>query len=183
MAVVGPDGSGKTTLIDAALASPLGRHYRFKRFKRYFRRVLFHVRKGTDRNDLEERLLWLILPLAWLTFSLSRGLFGPGSPLVLDRYFYDYFAHHLRDPARPMARVAGYGFWSAVAPRPARLVVAMSPAAVVHARKAEMTVDHIQALYRLYCEQIARARVPRTLFCHTGLDRQVSSQQMVAFLS
>ncbi|MFA7436798.1 hypothetical protein [Castellaniella sp.] len=182
VAVVGPDGSGKTTLIDAALASPVGAGYRFKRFKRYFRRVLFHVRRGTTRNDLEERLLWVILPLAWLTFSVSRGLFGRGSPVVLDRYFYDYFVRHVRDPHRPLERVTAYGFWSAMVPRPERLVVAACPAEVVHARKGEMTIGHIHALYQVYCDQILRARVPRTLFCHTGLDPQVSARQMTAFL-
>lgn len=182
VAVVGPDGSGKTTLIDAAQASAIGRRYRFKRFKRYFRRLLFHVRRGTDRNDLEERLLWLILPLAWCTFTLSRV--WPGvRPMVLDRYFYDYFVRNVRDPQRPLQRIAAYRWCTALSPRPERLVVAACPGEIVHARKAEMLPGHVDALYRMYLDQIVQARVPRTLFCHTGLDPALSCRQMVDFLA
>ncbi len=183
LAVVGPDGSGKTTLIDAARTSAVGRGYSFKRFKRYFRRVLLHLRRQQDRNDLEENMPALILPLAWLTFSVSRLLFGWFKPIVLDRYFYDYLVRNVRHPQLALRTIACYPFVSRLLPKPGALVIAACPATIVHQRKAEMAPANVQALYQVYCDQVLKSGIRKTLFCHTGIDPQVSRQQFIDFLA
>lgn len=180
-AVVGPDGSGKSALIDDIKHGPLGRHFRFQRFKRFFRRPLFYLVQREPRNVRDERMLWLILPVAWTYFSLSRLFTGWRQPLILDRYFYDYFVRNVRSPSLPFRRIASYGVCSALAPRPERLIVASCPAAIIHERKQEMTQEAIAAMYDMYLDQVGRG-LPVTLFCYTGASPEVSRRHVAAFL-
>jgi hypothetical protein len=181
-AVLGPDGSGKSALIEFAKSAPTGARYRFQRFKRFFRRPLWYVVTSEPRNVRDEKVLWLILPVAWLYFCCSRVFTGWRRPLLLDRYFYDYFVRNVRSETEPLRRIAAYGACSALAPRPCALVVAMCPTTVILARKQEMTADAIEGMYELYLDQVRRARVPRTLFCHTGVEQETSARQVVQFL-
>jgi hypothetical protein len=181
-AVVGPDGSGKGTLIDDIKQGPLGKMFRFQRFKRFFRRPLFYWVQREPRNVRDEKLLWLILPVAWTYFSLSRLFTGWRQPLVLDRYFYDYFVRNVRSPTQPLRRIAAYGACSALAPRPDRLIVASCPAATIHERKQEMTQPAIDAMYDMYVDQVTRGWLPLTLFCYTGGSPALSRLHVSEFL-
>jgi hypothetical protein len=155
---------------------------RFQRFKRFFRRPLFYWAQHEPRNVRDEKLLWLILPVAWTYFSLSRLFTGWRQPLVLDRYFYDYFVRNVRSETEPFCRTAAYGLCSALAPRPQRLIVASCPAAVIHGRKQEMTQSSIEAMYDMYLDQVKRGWLPLTLFCYTGASPEVSALHVNVFL-
>jgi hypothetical protein len=181
-AVVGPDGSGKSALIDDIKQGPLGKAFRFQRFKRFFRRPLFYLVQREPRNVRDEKMLWLILPTAWVYFSLSRLFTGWRRPLVLDRYFYDYFVRNVRSETLPFHRIAAYGLCSALTPRPERLIVASCPAEVIHHRKQEMTQPAILAMYDMYLDQVRRGRLPLTLFCYTGASPELSRRHVAAFL-
>jgi hypothetical protein len=181
-AVVGPDGSGKSALIDDIRHGPLGKAFRFQRFKRFFRRPLFYLAQREPRNVRDEKMLWLILPVAWVYFSLSRLFTGWRRPLVLDRYFYDYFVRNVRSDTLPFRRIAAYGLCSALTPRPQRLIVASCPADVIHQRKLEMTQPAIVAMYDMYLDQVHRGRLPLTLFCYTGASPALSRRHVAAFL-
>lgn len=181
-AVVGPDGSGKTALIEDIKAGPQGKRFRFGRFKRLFRKPLFYWGRE-PRNVREEKRLWLILPVAWIVFSLLQLCNGWRKPLILDRYFYDYFVRNVRLTSdRPFRRIATYGLCSALAPRPWRLIVASCPPAIIHQRKQEMSQDAIASLYDMYLDQVRRGRVPSTLFCYTGARPELSGRQVLRFL-
>jgi hypothetical protein len=182
-ALVGPDGSGKTALMDAVRHSTAGKRLRYRKFKRVFRRPLFHLRKSEPRNVRDEKVLWLVLPVAWLCFSASRWLTGWARPVLYDRYFYDYFVRDVRDPGRTLRRIGAYDLCTALAPRPQRLVVASCPADVIHQRKTEMTQASIERLYQVYIDQVVRAGIPDTLFCHTGVALHTSGRQVAAFLN
>ncbi|ARP90810.1 hypothetical protein CAL14_11365 [Bordetella genomosp. 9] len=183
VAVVGPDGSGKSALIDDLQASPEGRGFRFKRFKRLFRKPLFYWGKE-PRNVREEKRLWLVLPVAWGAFTLLQLFTGWRRPLLLDRYFYDYFVRNVRVGAgAPLRRIAAYPLCSALTPPPQRLVVASCPAQVIHTRKQEMTADAIAAMYEVYLDQVRRGMLPATLFCHTGGSREQSGLHVRRFLA
>lgn len=181
-ALVGPDGSGKTALMDAVRRSPAGKHLRYRKFKRVFRRPLFHLRQGEPRNVRDEKMLWLVLPVAWLCFSASRWLTGWARPVLYDRYFYDYFVRDVRDPGRPLRRIGAYDLCTALAPRPQRLIVASCPAEIIRRRKTEMTQASMEEIYKVYIDQVARTGIPETLFCHTGIALQTSGGQIAAFL-
>ncbi|HTJ99249.1 MAG TPA: hypothetical protein VL522_06465 [Bordetella sp.] len=181
-AVVGPDGSGKSALIDDFKSGPQGKAFRFQRFKRFFRRPLFYWGKE-PRNVRDEKRLWLILPVAWTYFSLSRIVTGWRRPLVLDRYFYDYFVRNVRrDSDQPFRRIAAYGVCSALAPRPQRLIVASCPSTIIHERKQEMTQAAIAAMYEMYLDQVRRGWLPSTLFCYTGASPELSGLHVGLFL-
>lgn len=181
-AVVGPDGSGKTALVGAIKQSPLGRRFRIQRFKRFVRRPLFHLKRSEPRNVRDEKMLWLVLPLAWTYFSLSRWFTGWTKPLLLDRYFYDYFVVNVRSHTEPFRRIAAYCLCTLLAPRPERLIIASCPASVIHARKQEMTETSIGQMYQVYLDQVSRGRVPVTLWCYTGGDIDTSLSQLLGFL-
>lgn len=181
-AVVGPDGSGKSSLIADIKQGPLRDRFRIQRFKRFVRRPLFHLKRSEPRNVRDEKMLWLVLPVAWTYFSLSRWFTGWGKPLLLDRYFYDYFVRDVRSQTQPLRRIAAYGLCTALAPRPQRLIVASCPAAIIHARKQEMTRASMDQMYGVYLEQVNRGRVPETLWCHTGGDAATSLLEVRGFL-
>ncbi|AOB33181.1 hypothetical protein AKI39_24170 [Bordetella sp. H567] len=181
-AVVGPDGSGKTALIDGIESGPQGKRFRFRRFKRLFRKPLFYWGRE-PRNVRDEKRLWLILPVAWTAFSLLQLFTGWRKPLILDRYFYDYFVRNVRlNSPEPFRRIATYGLCSALAPRPRQLIVASCPPAIIHQRKQEMSQEAIVALYEMYLDQVRRGRIPATLFCYTGARPEVSGRQVLLFL-
>lgn len=182
IAVVGPDGSGKTTLIETCRKNLPPASFHFVRFKRYFRRVLVHVFKAEPRNVRDEKMLWLVLPVAWLHFMLVRMALGWFKPAVMDRYFYDYLAKDVRSDIKPLSKITGYSFWSFLLPRPTQLVVASCPSAVILSRKAEMQPDSIQDLYDLYLDQVCRSRVPDVLFCNTQQILEHAAHQMSAFV-
>ncbi|OZI63096.1 hypothetical protein [Bordetella genomosp. 11] len=181
-AVIGPDGSGKTALMDGIESSPLGKRFRFRRFKRLFRKPLFYW--GSEpRNVRDEKRLWLILPVAWAAFSLMQLFTGWRRPLILDRYFYDYFVRNVRlNSQGDFRRIAAYDLCTALAPRPRRLIVASCTPAIIHQRKQEMSQEAIAALYEMYLDQVRRSRVPSTLFCYTGARPELSGRQVLHFL-
>jgi len=182
IAIVGPDGSGKTALINGVKRGPNARRFRFQRFKRFFRRPLVHMFRSEPRNVRDEKMLGLILPVAWLYFSLSRWLTGWARPVVLDRYFYDYFVRNVRSDSQPLQRIGAYNLCTALAPRPIRLVIASCPVEIIHRRKTEMTQASIGLLYDVYLDQVVRAGIPETLCCHTGGPLEISNSQVAHFL-
>lgn len=183
IAVVGPDGSGKTSLINAVKRSDLAGSFRFKRFKRYFRRFLPYLFRQQDRNTREQKLLQFILPLAWLTFALGAIVFRAKRVTVLDRYFYDYFLRQDLNTGGNYGLIRNYKFWTKNTPRPKKLLVAMCAPEIVHGRKQEMSLATISSIYKIYIDQIIYADVPAVLFCNTALDEAVSCQQAVDFLA
>ena len=182
IAVVGPDGSGKTTLIENARQNLGPSTFSFVRFKRYFRRVLVRVFRAEPRNIRDEKMLWLVLPVAWLHFLLVRTVLGWFKPAIMDRYFYDYLAKDVRSATRPLHKITGYSFSSSIVPRPTKLVVASCATSVILSRKAEMQPHSIDALYDLYLDQICRSSVHQVLFCDTRQSAERSAHQMSAFV-
>lgn len=182
IAVVGPDGSGKTTLMDTCKPRLAPFKFKFVRFKRYFRRILIHVIKSEPRNVRDEKMLWLILPVAWIHFMLARLLTGWIRPALMDRYFYDYLAKDVRSQSQPLQRITAYEALSYLVPRPAKLVVASCATHVIRARKDEMQAESIDALYDLYLDQACRSGVPEVLFCSTQQTIEQAATQMSDFI-
>lgn len=180
--IVGPDGSGKSTLIDGLKSSEIGSRFRFQRFKRFFRRPLIHIVTSEPRNVRDEKVLWLILPTAWIFLSLSRWLTGWRRPVILDRYFYDYLVRNMRHPEKPLQRIGAYVPCSRLVPLPRQVIVATCPTAIIRARKREMTETSMQRLYAVYLDQIARFGPPEALFCHTATAPETACRQAMCFI-
>ncbi len=180
--VVGPDGSGKTTLIETCRKRLTSSRFNFVRFKRYFRRVLVHVFRAEPRNVRDEKMIWLVLPVAWLHFMLVRMSVGWFKPAIMDRYFYDYLAKDVRSSTKRLENIAGYSLLSSLVPRPSQVVVASCSTSVILSRKAEMQAESIDALYALYLDQVCRSRVQEVLFCDTRQALDDAAHQMSAFI-
>src|SRR3546814_18041844 len=113
-------------------------------------------------------MLWLILPVAWLYFSLSRWLTGWTKPVLLDRYFYDYFIRNVRSDTMPIQRIGAYGLCTALAPRPNRLIIASCPDDIITNRNTELPEGSIGLPHHIYLDQSGRAGIPKNMCFSTG---------------
>ena len=195
--IVGPDGSGKTTLVNT-LADRHG--FGALRFKNVFRfsllyRSFFHIKERyahtshKAKNLIDENMLPAILAIAtfrwWpviITSSIGRFLREPGRPtIVVDRYFWDYLVK-VRHPDAPPSRVSGYNVLSRLVPEPSKAVVLCCKFETLNSRKNELRPDAVDFLYDFYCEQIARNRVKRVLALSTDGPIERSYRQAAWFL-
>lgn len=152
VAVLGPDGSGKDTVING-MSQEVGRGFR--------RTMIFHWRPNillprnsrppvTDPHALPPRgpvisslyLLGFILDY-WIGYLFKiRYFLSRGSLVVFDRYFYDV----LVDPKR--ARFAGpqwfAGLLARLVPRPDLTLVLDANEHVMYARKGELSISELR---------------------------------------
>lgn len=179
---IGPDGSGKSTIIEGIKNSRFKKSYSYKAFKRIFRKPLFHLFTSEPRNVRDEKMLWLILPVAWLYLSVCRWLFGWIKPMIIDRYFYDYYIYNVRGNDKPLCRIRAYKLCSYLTPMPYKLVVCMCRADIVITRKNEMTIKSINSLYSVYIDQIVISMPKKVFFCNTNQDVDITIKQTLSFL-
>jgi hypothetical protein len=195
--IVGPDGSGKTTLVNT-LAERHG--FGALRFKNVFRfsllyRSFYHIKERyahtshKAKNLIDENMLPAILAVAmvrwWpviITSSIGRYLRGPGGPaIVVDRYFWDYLVR-VRHADAPPSRLSGYNVVRKLVPEPSKAVVLCCKVATLNSRKNELRPEAVDFLYDFYCEQIARNRVKRVLALSTDGPIERSYRQAAWFL-
>lgn len=195
--VIGPDGSGKTTIVNS-LAEQHG--FSTLRFKNVFRFSLLY--RGYHRlkeryahtshkakNLVDENMAQIILMIAvvrwWPVIAWrtgSRYLRGRGrSAIVVDRYFWDYLVR-VRRPDVPPSRISGYHLLSRLMPAPSRAVVLCCGLETLYSRKNELSPEAVEYLYGLYCDQIARNRVKRVLALSTDGPLDRSCRQVAWFL-
>lgn len=188
--VVGADGVGKTTLIEL-LTARTGLHaFTFKHAFRYslaYRAFYAALgeRGGMERNLRDEQLVHWLLLIARARWPIAahrrRARAGAKRPVVVDRYFWDYLLK-LRDSQRAPVRIRGYALYTWLTPTPRLAVVLMAKLATIFARKQELTSGAIDALYSVYCDQIARSGVDKVLFQSTDLPAERAAAEVAAFL-
>lgn len=185
IAVLGPDGSGKTTVLDH-----LGRELApaFRRVRRYHLRPHFgSTRPGTVVTDPHGKT-----PRGWGLSTAKMALFlcdylwgwartiwpdTVRSTLVLfDRYFHDM----LVDPTRyRLPRVFPAARWLApLIPAPHMWLVLTAPAPVLLARKNELTEEAAQSLDSAY--RSLAATLPNAVLIDTGQPIADVLEQAVA---
>ncbi|CAM3384820.1 dTMP kinase [Rhodothermus bifroesti] len=160
VAVLGPDGAGKSTLIEGLLKEVAGA---FRRTARFHLMPALLRKQGdggpvTDPHGKPPRS-WFgsLLKLAyyWLDYTLGywlkiRPLLVRSTLVLFDRYYDDL----LIDPRRYryggpvwLARLLGHFI-----PRPDLFIVLDLPAEVAHARKPEVSIEEAQRLRQRYLE-------------------------------
>ncbi|HXV11240.1 MAG TPA: hypothetical protein VD839_10605 [Burkholderiales bacterium] len=165
VAVLGPDGSGKSTVIER-MCRELAPAFRATRQLHLRPRLLPGGRRaGTavvDPHGLRVRgVAMSMLKLAWFLFDYIAGYFFRVRPLVarstlvlFDRYFHDL----LVDPRR--YRYGGPSALAAVAawcsPRPDLWILLDAPVEALQERKPEVTPDESERQRRAYRKLISR---------------------------
>ena len=187
VAFVGPDGTGKSTVLrDLTQRLSDNRIFtvRFKSFYRYFLPVSYLMKRaakkpGVKRNVAEEKYSSLMCTIALPTVLALRILLRRRVWLV-DRYFYDYYYKGIR--AKNATRFDYTLFatlFSRLVPRLHAMVVLHCPESQRQARKPrELRTDAAERLYDTYIQQIAKNRVRTALFVSTRDDPGVTRQQI-----
>lgn len=146
VALVGPDGTGKSTLA-AALAAELA----------VPTRVLYGgtYRSGTRRSAVPGAATAQVLGRLLCTRTAASWHRRRGRIVVLDRHPVEARAH--ADQGLPRRSRVRRRVLAAALPAPDLLVVLDAPAAVLHARRPEHTVDHLAADRRRHLALTDRA--------------------------
>jgi hypothetical protein len=195
--IVGPDGSGKTTLVNTLAERHAFGALRFKnvfRFSLPYRSLLYTKARFAHtshkaRNLIDENMSEAILTIAILRWwpvvtmrTIGRYLRARDrTPIVADRYFWDYLVR-VRHADAPPSRVSGYRLLSRLVPAPRRAVILCCNLATLQSRKNELSPQAVDFLYDFYCEQIARTRVKRVLALSTDGPVERSYRQVAWFL-
>lgn len=182
VAVLGPDGSGKSTVIDHLLAElgPAFRNVRRFHLRPYFGRRQAGGPPVTEPHGKPPRggaasILKVALFLAdywisWLCVVWPARL--GGTLVVFDRYYHDMLA----DPAR-YRLPPGFALPRRVArliPCPdLTLILEATPAALV-ARKGELTIEQAQRLSVAYAKLAARMRRTALVSTDASLERTLA---------
>lgn len=185
VAFVGPDGSGKTTIIDALRREEdaTGELCIFKHFFRMTRPYAFVSTRAPayrrlDDNLADEKWSGLWFWVAWLQYPREMKLGRRRGRVFLDRYFHDLLIQDVRREGG----AARLGFWrrrwARLFPLPDAIVQLSAPEKTLRARKEEISVENIRR-YESFVERIYALRRPRL---RAFLSTQDSVADCVAFL-
>ena len=188
---IGPDGVGKTTLIEAACSAAGKASY--YRFKKMFRKSLLYkaalpvMRLRTkkamgftpEKNQIDDYCGGAVLgialfryPLLWLQTRLKGYLLS-------DRYYFDFLLKNSRFEGHESELREGWQRWLGLLPTPGLLVQLDAPASVIHARKEELSAEDIDRyrtlMFRLYLEKPSA----RYLYLNTSRPLEGCSQTLI----
>ena len=151
VAILGPDGSGKSTL-SAGIAEGFGVPAR---------RVpmgLWTGEEGQERSAVAAGLAAASRPIkVWRRYLAGRFLRATGKLVVFDRYLYD--ARLPGGPPLGLAKRAFFAFLGHAAPGPQLVLVLDLPSEVVIERRPEESPDHLASLRERYLD--LAGRLPR----------------------
>ncbi len=191
--IVGPDGSGKSTLIFETTSEYGSKSKKNSiRFKSIFMlspsykwnlRRLKRAHRNLKKNKIDEYMINTILITSLFVFTaffiLRRLIFARKT--LIDRYFYDYLLVPLRNKGKPK-RIPFYRLYTFLIPATRHLVVLNCTTDQILMRKKELSEESISALMNLYLDQIVKKRIPKTLFCHTGEDLSRNKAHLAKFI-
>lgn len=163
IAIVGPDGVGKTTVIDALSVSLSGKYYRFK--KMFRKGLLYSVLSSLTRkklnqqtgfnlaknqyDDLQYRKLFWIALLGGYLRGLSLNI---GKLKLIDRYYPDLLVCGTRFEDKEVIRHPKAVNMIRLCPTPLAYIQLDAPYQVILERKAELTEQAINHLRDDYFE-------------------------------
>ncbi len=192
IAIQGPDGSGKTTVIEQFTARPLpggtGMPLKQVVFKRLYRRSIFRwlyklvrkLRRLRDRDEPKELVEVALAPFlfagAWINYRLMRLFSSRGRTLLMDRFFPDLLLTNRKAEGEDLDFTRASCFLERLVPRIDCAVLLGANADLLRARKAEMSDVNTQLYLRLMCQHYVRRPPENLLVLRTDvpLERSLS---------
>ena len=162
IALLGPDGAGKSTLIEELRRASAPRSIRVHHFRvaRRRRRDSVHSPYAKESHPLPLAVAkvgwWLIHHSLWGLMVRLRAADDGSEIVVFDRFLYDVVADPVRYRLPPvMARLP---IVPLVWPRPDLLVVLQPPPTTIQRRKQEVSADETRQQWLSY-ERLAPGRI------------------------
>lgn len=171
LAFVGPDGSGKSTLIEALRADPeTGGELRL--FKHFFRMTRPYELVSTrhplyrrlEDNLADERLGRLWFAVAMLQYPREMRAGSATGRVFVDRYFHDLLLRDVRATGRTAHLGAVNGLLARLFPLPDAVVQLYAPRETLLARKREIPPGNL-TIYGELVDAIYAGRGPRMRAC------------------
>jgi len=173
MAVVGPDGSGKTTILKKAITKDdrLLKYYKFKDLYRKHNGIDKLIRKhypvkGLKRNQIDERVSGIHFFSSYIVFFFFKILYSRRL-IILDRYFYDLLLTGIRDKDGTAHEVWWYNMGLALTPRPRCLLILDVPYEIAQKRKGEIAKEDWDLLFNNYLRCYFSKPSKGLAFCNT----------------
>ena len=192
VSIQGPDGSGKTTIVDSLRAEPPpgldpsgsaagsshewvpGRRIFPVVFKRLYRKSIFRIlykmtrklRRLRNRAEPKEVVEVALAPFlfagALLNYWLLQALRGRGRAFVFDRYFTDLLVTNRKDGGEELGLNSSGRWLERLVPRADCAVLLAVSSEALRARKAEMTGENARR-YTSLLAGLYTVRPPREL--------------------
>lgn len=181
---IGPDGSGKTTLINSLVAINR-KDYKYFRFKKTYRKSFIYKlmfpflkrtakkRSGNDeiqKNQVDDyfgNIIFYISKLNFFKYSLFK--FFSINKSLTDRYFYDFMFKNLRFDHRNSSMRQSLAKKINTIPKVFSIVNLTAPNAIILKRKKELSDQDLSFYKKEVFLCMLKSRIPLVMTINTSL--------------
>jgi hypothetical protein len=185
--LVGPDGSGKSTVAACLMEALHGTFYKDKSLRIHWKPAVFLRKRRAERPPTTNPHAqaprgWLTSQLVyvyhWLEFLAGSLLqFQPvkfrSGMVLIERHHYDFITDPRRYRLQPPCRLIQFAF--RCLRRPDLVFLLDAPAELLHARKAELPLEETRKQREAYRAFVAKLPNGRVIDCTQPLDQVVNA--------
>lgn len=178
VSVIGPDGVGKTTIIDQLIKTHNAHYFRFKKLFRKalsYKLLLSLTKKSIEgregkklaKNQFDDlqcaKLFWIAIPSGyWLNLKARLGF-----KKIIDRYYVDLLITGSRFDDKEIKIIPQASSWLKMAPTPTCIIQLDAPSYTILKRKEELSAQAIDRFRELYFELSLASNTPYFIYINT----------------